>query len=81
MANGFTFSPRPKSKLLDGSGSDSDNDQGPKIDARQDASDRWLTMNENKRRRKTKRKQLEISPDNYNFKKQDKKTTPKHKRN
>ena len=81
MANGFTFSPRPKSKLLDGSGSDSDNDQGSKFDSRQDASDKWLTMNENKRRRKTKRKQLEISPDNYNFKKQDKKTTPKHKRN
>ena len=79
QANGFTFSPRPKSKLLGGSESESD-DQGSLFGGRLDASDRWLTMNESKRQKRLKRKQLEISPDMANFKKQDKKKTPKHRK-
>ena len=78
--NGFTFSPRPKSKLLDGSSSDSDQEDLSRYSARLDASDKWLTMNENKRQKKSKRKQLEASPELSNFKKQDKKTTPKNRR-
>ena len=78
--NGFTFSPRPKSKLLNGSASDSDTDPAFHHDPRLDTSDRWLTMNETKRQKRQKRKQQEISPDLVSFKKQDKKITPKHKK-
>ena len=77
----FAFSPRPKSKLLDGSSSDSDLDDLNIYSARLDASDKWLTMNENKRQKKSKRKQMETSPESLNFKKQDKKSTPKSRRN
>ena len=79
QANGFTFSPRPKSKLLGASESDSD-DQDYLSGGRLDPSDRWRTMNESKRQKRLKRKELEISPDMANFKKQDKKKTPKHRK-
>ena len=81
LENGFTFSPRPKSKLLDGSSSDSDQVDLNRYSARLDASDKWLTMNENRRQKKSKRKELETSPELANFKKQDKKSTPKNRRN
>ena len=77
----FSFSPRPKSKLLDGSSSDSDRDDSDKYLVGVDTSDRWLTKNERKRQKKIRKRQLETSPELSNFKKQDKKTTPKNNRN
>ena len=77
MSYNFTFSPRPKSKLLDGTTSDSETEIE---DYQQDESDQWLSVNERKRNKKQKRKIQESSPENFNFKKQYKKSTKKKRK-
>ena len=77
----FTFEPLnlTKSKLLNKSDTDLE-DEIENVDLSADACDKWLTMNENKRRRKQKRKLQGGSPQLTDFKKQDQKTTPTGKK-
>ena len=80
-AEDFTFSPRPKSKFFGGSSSESDKEQISASDYPVDESEHWLTMNDKKRSKRQKRKQPDCAPDLNSFKKQDKKPTPKAKKN
>ena len=75
----FVPLPLPNSKLLDTVESDSE-DEVEVADRCMDASDKWLTMNESKRRKKQKRKLQAGSPQVAQFKKQDRKTTPTGKK-
>ena len=74
-ADDFTFEPLnlTKSKLLQNSDSDHEEDVD-NVDHTEDASEKWLTMNENKRRKKQKRKIQVGSPQLTDFKKQDQET-------
>ena len=80
---GFTFrdvstagSDIIKSKLLNGSGSDTDDDFSS-ISPHLDDSDKWLSRNERNRRKKNRRIGNDIPVDQTQFKKRDKKSTPK----
>ena len=75
----FVPLPLPKSKLLKNVESESD-DEVVVADHYMDTSDKWLTMNESKRRKKQKRKLQSGSPQLADFKKQDRKTTPTGKK-
>ena len=64
---------------MEDSGPDSDNEVEP-VDLTVGVTDKWLTMNEVKRRKKQKRKLQGESPKLADFKKQDRKTTPTGKK-
>ena len=75
----YTFEPLSKSKHMEDSGPDSDNEVEP-VDLTVGVTDKWLTMNEVKRRKKQKRKLQGESPKLADFKKQDQKKTPTGKK-
>ena len=79
----FTFEPLQlsKSRLIETSNTNTDSEDGVEpVDLTVGFADKWLTMNEAKRRKKQKRKHQGESPKLADFKKQDQKLTPTGKK-